>query len=182
MSNTHECFPGFGHQIGAIIGGIGYACGDHQGEAGHFPSEFGDDAFGHGGADARESTQGFHILFFDGNGDFADGADHGAKRFFDTDAVDGADLFEEFEFRIVHETDDAGCKPALLWVTFEEFDGAKADFLVELGLQLSADDIREQDFIVEASDAYGGSLFGKCDKRSGDAIDQESVSLRTEGD
>ena len=131
VADADEGFPCFGHEVGSLFSGFGNAGCDHESEAGHFSSEFGDDAFGHGGADSGQSAEGFDILFFDGDGDFANGADHGAEGFFDTDAVDGAELFEEFEFGVVHEADDAGRESSLLWVTFEEFDGAEADFGVK---------------------------------------------------
>ena len=153
MPDADECFPCFGHEIGAIFGCIGDASSDHEGEAGHFASQFGDDAFGHGGADSGECAECFDILFFDGDSDFPDGPNHSSERLFHSDAIDGADLFEEFEFGIVHEADDAGCESSLLRVSFKEFDGAKADIAIEFGLKLSANDIRQKDFIVESTDA-----------------------------
>lgn len=171
VTDADESFPGFGHEVRSMFCGFRDSSSDHECEAGHFSSEFGDDSFGHSWTDTRECAEGFDILFFDGDGDFADGSDHGTESFLDTDAVDGAELFEEFEFGVVHEADDAGCQSSLLGVPFEEFDGAEADIGVEFCLELAADNIREEYFVFEATDADGGGLFGESDEGAGDACD-----------
>jgi hypothetical protein len=107
-------------------------------------------------------------LFFDHGGDFLDGADHGAERFLDADAVDFTEHVEEFAFNRVEEADESWNQPALHRVAFEVLDGMQRDLAVETVLQVAPGELGNEDFVLERADGKRKGIGGDRDRGAGD--------------
>ena len=107
-------------------------------------------------------------MFFDHRGDFLDGADHCAQRFFHADAVDFAKQVEKLAFDRAQEADEARDEPALHRVAFEVLDRVQADFAAELVLQIAAGKFGDQDFVLKRADGERESIGCDGDGDAGD--------------
>jgi hypothetical protein len=164
--------------LGVFAVGGSFMDGRHQRELGHLAAERGDDLLRRRRADAGQRGQPFGVLALDGVGDLADWANEGFHGLAGTDLVDGAEELEELQLRLGDEADQPWDHAALHGIAFEELAGVEGHLLAVLALDLAADEVGDQELILDGADLEPRFFIQHAIELAGHARDHSGVVPR----